>query len=158
MYTNTTSSASKFFCVFLVKTWRALFCNTVILRQKRHFTFNIKRQKMACIKCLVKVQKLLNFSDIYQIGNEFRSLLWNLKSQMYLIMFIIVCWMQKFPQNFRHLGKFGQVYTNLDKFKQIWVGWLEPSCCVRSSKKVPTKKLFCGIDDIWRSWIIPNWS
>ena len=70
-YTNyTIYSANQFFlCVFLFKKLKGFFfvaCNTVIIWQKRHFTFNIKRQKMACIKCSVrKVQKLLNFSDIY---------------------------------------------------------------------------------------------
>ena len=35
-------------------------------------------------------------------------------------------------------------------------GWLEPSCCKKQSKKVPTKKLVWGIEDVWRFWMIPN--
>ena len=37
-----------------------------------------------------------------------------------------------------------------DSFKSRFV--------VRNSKNVPTKKLVWGIRDIWRFWMIPNWS
>ena len=37
-------------------------------------------------------------------------------------------------------------------------GILEPSCCKKRQKKIPTKKLVWGIEGVWRIWIIPNWS
>ena len=39
-------------------------------------------------------------------------------------------------------------------------GWrrLEPVCCKKRPIKVPTKKLVWEIGDIWRFWMIPNWS
>ena len=36
--------------------------------------------------------------------------------------------------------------------------YVEPSCCKKRQKKVPTKKLVCGIGDVWRFWMVPNWS
>ena len=34
---------------------------------------------------------------------------------------------------------------------------LEPVCCKKQQKKVPDQLLVCGIGDLWRTWMIPNW-
>ena len=34
---------------------------------------------------------------------------------------------------------------------------LEPVCCKKQQKKVPDQLQVCGIGDLWRTWIIPNW-
>ena len=35
---------------------------------------------------------------------------------------------------------------------------LEPVCCKKQPKKVPDQLLVCGIGDLWRTCMIPNWS
>ena len=34
---------------------------------------------------------------------------------------------------------------------------LEPVCCKKQQKKVPDQLQVCGIGDLWRTWMIPNW-
>ena len=34
---------------------------------------------------------------------------------------------------------------------------VEPVCCKKQQKKVPDQLLFCGIGDLWRTLMIPNW-
>ena len=34
---------------------------------------------------------------------------------------------------------------------------LEPVCCKKQQIKVPDQLLVCGIGDLWRTWMIPNW-
>ena len=45
--------------------------------------------------------------------------------------------------------------TKLLKFLRLET--LEPVCCKKQQKKVPDQLLVCGIGDLWRTWMIPNW-
>ena len=46
--------------------------------------------------------------------------------------------------------------TPCTEFHCTWL--LEPSCCKKRQKKSQPRNWFWGIGDVWRFWMIPNWS
>ena len=53
--------------------------------------------------------------------------------------------------------------TSWNEIKKTYYNWLSkaatvlaPVCC-QKHQKVPDQLLVCGIGDLWRTWMIPNW-